>query len=215
MNDKTSENASGAIITLIMLFSMSYAILRYHIVGDVLWKDFPFFILNKGISLSAFLLLTFNFTIGPAKNIGIPIPDAWLNGRKILGMSAYLLVFVHVLISFMLFSPAIFSKFFEDNGTLTAIAGISMLAGILNFVILWVYNLSFQTSMREDKVFIRFITSRKFILLTLLLGGLHLFFMGYPGWLNPAAWNGGLPPISLVAFVFFVIGYVINLMGRK
>jgi hypothetical protein len=26
-------------------------------------------------------------------------------------------------------------------------------------------------------------------------------FKGYTGWLNPAGWHSGLPPISLVAFV--------------
>ena len=35
------------------------------------------------------------------------------------------------------------------------------------------------------------------------------------GWLAPAGWHGGLPPISLVAFAFFAIGYVINLFGRE
>jgi hypothetical protein len=39
--------------------------------------------------------------------------------------------------------------------------------------------------------------------------------MGYSGWINPAGWHGGLPPISLVAFVFFVIGYLINLIARE
>ena len=67
----------------------------------------------------------------------------------------------------------------------------------------------------EDKVFVAFITSRKFMLFALLLGALHLFFMGYEGWLNPAGWNGGLPPISLVAFSIFLVGYLINFLGRK
>ena len=43
----------------------------------------------------------------------------------------------------------------------------------------------------------------------------HLFFMGVKGWLYPGGWHGGLPPISLVAFVFFATGYLVNLLGRK
>jgi hypothetical protein len=39
--------------------------------------------------------------------------------------------------------------------------------------------------------------------------------MGYEGWLNPPGWHGGLPPISLVSFAFFVTGYAVNLFGRK
>ena len=117
--------------------------------------------------------------------------------------------------SFLLFSPDVYPKFFEEDGTLTLLAGLSMLGGVLAFVVLWSYNLSFQTFLREDQAFIRFITSRRFLLAALLLGAAHVFFMGYQGWLKPSGWHGGLPPISLVAFVFLAIGYVINLLGRK
>jgi DMSO/TMAO reductase YedYZ heme-binding membrane subunit len=198
-----------------MVFGLAYAIVRYHIVGPVPWKDFPFFILNKGISLSAFILLTCNFGFGPLKNLGINVPEGWLNARKALGMTGFLLVLIHALISFMLFSPSVYGKFFEADGTLTLLAGLSMLGGVLAFVVLWAFNLSFQTHLREDQAFIRFITSRKFLLAAMLLGAAHVFFMGYEGWLNPSGWHGGMPPVSLVAFVFFAVGYVVNLFGRE
>lgn len=208
-------NAAAPIIVVTMSFAIGYAILRYHVLGDVPWKDFPFFILNKGLSLGAFILITLNFTLGPAKNLGLPVSQDWLNARKALGMSGFLFILVHALISIMLFSPAVFGKFFEENGTLTGVAGISLLAGVLGFVVLWGYNLSFQTYLREDKAFIGFITSRRFLIWALMLGGIHLIFMGYTGWIDPTGWNGGLPPISLVAFAFFVAGYLLNLFGRK
>jgi hypothetical protein len=198
-----------------MIFGLAYAVLRYHIVGPVPWTDFPFFILNKGISLSAFILLAFNFGFGPMNNLGLRIPEGWLNARKAMGMTGFLLVLIHALMSFMLFSPSVYAKFFLDNGSLTLLAGLSMLSGILGFVVLWGYNMSFQTFLREDKAFIQFITSRKFMLFALLLGAAHLFFMGYEGWLKPAGWHGGLPPVSLVAFAFFAVCYVMNLFGRK
>ncbi len=209
------NNSAIRIIAITLIFSIGYSILRYHLVGPVQWKDFPFFILNKGISLSAFILLTFNFSFGPLNNLGVKVPEAWLNARKALGMSGFLLVLIHALMSFMLFKPSVYGKFFEENGTLTLMAGLSMLAGVLAFVVLWGYNLSFQTHLREDTAFIQFITSRKFLLFAMTLGAIHLFFMGYKGWLNPSGWHGGLPPISLVAFAFFVSGYIVNLLGRK
>ena len=215
MNEHVKANSAGPIIAIVMIFGLAYAVLRYHIVGPVPWKDFPFFILNKGISLSAFILLTCNFSFGPLNNLGVRVPEGWLNARKAMGMTGFLLVLIHALMSFLLFRPAIYGKFFEADGTLTLLAGLSMLGGILAFVVLWGYNLSFQTFLREDRAFIRFITSRKFLLFALLLGAVHLFFMGYSGWLKPAGWHGGLPPISLVAFVFFAAGYVINLLGRE
>jgi len=211
----STKNYSGMIIAWVCVFSLGYAVLRYHIAGDVPWKDFPFFIMNKGISLAAFILLTFNFTIGPLYNLGVKVPEGWLNSRKALGMTGFILVLIHALMSFMLFKISVYSKFFETDDTITLMAGLSMLAGVLSMVILWVINLSFQTYLSEDKAFIQFITSRKFLLTAMLLGAAHLFFMGYKGWLNPSGWQSGLPPISLVAFVFFATGYVINLFGRK
>ena len=217
MNQQTneSENSAGRIITVVLLFSIGYAILRYHLVGPVPWKDFPFFIINKGISLAAFILLTCNFGFGPLKNVGVNVPVSWLNARKALGMTGFLLVLIHALMSFMLFSPDVYEKFFEANGTLTLLAGLSMLGGVLAFVVLWGYNLSFQTHLREDKAFIQFITSRTFLLWAMLLGAAHLVFMGYEGWLNPSGWHGGIPPVSLVAITIFVAGYIANLLGRK
>jgi DMSO/TMAO reductase YedYZ heme-binding membrane subunit len=215
VSNDTQKNSAGSIITIALIVGLGYAVLRYHLVGPVPWKDFPFFILNKGISLSAFILLTLNFGLGPLNNLGVKVSEGWLNARKALGMTGFLLVLIHVLMSFLLFNPSIYGKFFADNGTLTLLAGLSMLAGISAFVVLWGYNMSFQTFLREDKAFIQFITSRKFLLFALLLGAAHLFFMGYEGWLNPDSWHGGLPPISLVAFAIFAVGYVINLFGRE
>jgi len=210
-----TRNSAGLIISVVLIFSIGYAIVRYHVAGPVPWKDFPFFILNKGFSLAAFILLTLNFGLGPLNNLGAKVPPGWLNARKVMGMTGFLLALIHVLMSFMLFSPSVYAKFFEANGTLTLLAGLSMLGGILAFVVLWAYNMSFQTHLREDKKFIRYITSRKFLLWAMLLGAAHLVFMGYKGWMNPVGWHGGIPPVSLVAISFFVVGYIANLFGRK
>ncbi len=217
MNQQTnsSRNSAGTIIVIALLFSIGYAIVRYHIVGPVPWKDLPFFILNKGISLAAIILLTCNFGFGPLNNLGVNIPAGWLSARKALGMTGFLLALIHALMSFMLFSPTVYAKFFETDGTLTLLAGLSMLGGVLAFVVLWGYNLSFQTHLRDDKAFIQFITSRTFLLWAGLLSAVHLIFMGYEGWLNPSGWHGGIPPVSLVAITIFVFGYVANLLGRK
>ena len=217
MNEQVSDtkNSAGSIIAVVILFSIGYAIVRYHIVGPVAWKDFPFFILNKGISLAAFILLSCNFGFGPLNNLGVKVPEGWLNARKALGMTGFLLVLIHALMSFLLFTPDVYGKFFEADGTLTLLAGLSMLGGVLGFVVLWGYNLSFQTHLREDKAFIKFITSRTFLIWALLLGGLHLVFMGFEGWMNPSGWHGGIPPVSLVAIAFFLVGYTANLLGRK
>lgn len=214
-SSKNIKNSAPAIIFSTIIICVSYTIIRYHLLGSVSWKDFPFFIFNKGLAFSSFFLIILNFSLSPLQNLGIKVPESWLNARKALGMTGFLIVAIHALISLMLFKPAIYAKFFETDGTLTAFGGISMLGGVLSFVVLWAYNLSFKTFMKEDKAFMKFITSRKFLLMAMLLGAVHLFFMGFEGWLNPSAWPGSLPPISLISFSFFCIGYVINLLGRK
>lgn len=198
-----------------MALSLAYAIVRYHLVGSVPWKDLPFFILNKGISLSALLLVALNFGLGPMHNLGLRVPASWLSARKQLGMTGFLLALVHVLISMTLLAPDTYAKFFEPDGTLTLLAGWSLLGGVLGFVTLWGYNLSFQTKLSDDRAFIEFITSRRFLLVAMLFTGVHLFFMGYQGWLDPGGWQGGLPPISLVAFAAFAVAFGFNLFGRE
>ena len=215
MNVEKDKNAAASLITGVLILAVSYAVLRYHVAGPVLWKDFPFFILNKGFSFAAFVLIVCNFGFGPLRNVGVPVPDSWLAARKAVGMTGFLLVLIHALMSFLLFNPAVYANFFAADGTLTLLAGLSMLAGVLAFVVLWAYNLSFQTFLREDKVFISFITSRRFLLVAFMLGGAHLLFMGYEGWMKPGGWHGGLPPISLVAFAVFAMAYIVNLFGRE
>jgi hypothetical protein len=215
MKVEKTKNAAAPLITGVLVLAVSYAVLRYHVVGPVPWKDFPFFILNKGFSLAAFVLIACNFGFGPLRNIGVPVPDSWLVARKAVGMTGFLLVLIHALMSFLLFKPAVYANFFAADGTLTLLAGLSMLAGVLAFVVLWAYNLSFQTFLREDKVFISFITSRRFLLVAFVFGGAHLLFMGYAGWMKPGGWHGGLPPISLVAFAVFAMTYIVNLFGRE
>ena len=215
MEQSVTKNSAGSIILISCLLGFGYAILRYQIAGPVPWKDLPFFIFNKGASLSAWILLSLNFGLGPLKRLGVGVPQSWLAARRALGMTGFLLILFHVFISFMLFKPEIFGKFFEEDGSLTLLAGLSMLGGVIAFVILWAYNLSFQTHMREDKAFIQFITSRRFLLVAMLFSAIHVFFMGYQGWLRPEDWHGGLPPISLVAFVIWATMYVINILGRK
>lgn len=194
--------------------SLGYAILRYHIFGPNPWSDFPFFILNKAISLSSVILLTFNFAFGPLKNVGVKVPTGLLRSRRMLGIVGFLQVFIHVIMSFMIFNPGMLGRFFTELGKVNLVAGISMATGVFAFVFLWMYNVSFNSQFRKDKDLLRWINSRKVLLTAMLLAGAHLFFMGYSGWLKPAEWNGGFPPISLVAFSFFIVGYGINIIGR-
>jgi len=69
-----ASNAAGALIGWATTLSLAYAAVRYHVLGPVDWKDFPFFILNKALALDAFILLTLNFGLGPVNNLTGRVP---------------------------------------------------------------------------------------------------------------------------------------------
>lgn len=211
---KITINPTWTIVFWTFAISMAYAILRYNVIGPVPWKDLPFYILNKGNALSAFILLTINFSLGPLKKLGVRVPGRWMKSRKIMGIMGFLQVFIHVIMSFILLRPSIYGKFFAPDGTLTLFTGLNLIGGITAFIFLWIYNISFNMELRKDKELISFITSRNVTLFAIFMAGAHLFFMGIEGWLKPEGWHGGMPPISLVGFVFFMVGLVINLLGR-
>ena len=44
--------------------SLIYAVIRYHLAGDVAWQQFPLFILNKVIALAAVIFVGSSYLIG-------------------------------------------------------------------------------------------------------------------------------------------------------
>jgi len=208
------ERFSTNFITLIFIFSVTYSIVRYHIFGGVEWSQLPVFIMNKIMSMNGLILLTFTLSLKPLKNKGINISQKWLRGRKVIGVVGFVSILIHIILSALLFSPVYYNKFFNTDGTLTLNSGLSMIFGVLAFVMLWYYNLSFYNP-QKDIAKNMVVRSRGFLLLIMPFVAIHLFFMGYKGWLNPAGWHGGIPPISLITFVIIFVGYFINVLGRK
>ena len=208
------ERFSTNFIILIFIFSVTYSIVRYHIFGGVEWSQLPVFIMNKIMSMNGLILLTFTLSLKPLKNKGINISQKWLRGRKVIGVVGFVSILIHIILSALLFSPVYYNKFFNTDGTLTLNSGLSMIFGVLAFVMLWYYNLSFYNPQKdiEKNMVVR---SRGFLLLIMPFVAIHLFFMGYKGWLNPAGWHGGIPPISLITFVIIIAGCFINVLGRK
>ena len=133
------------IILIVFLFSLTYSVLRYHVFEAVPAKDFALFIFNKCLALTGFILLALNFSLSPARTLGADIPTTWLEARKELGTVSFMILLAHMLCSVLIFgSGAYYAKFFADDRTLTTVGSWSMLLGILAFVWLWLYNISFK-----------------------------------------------------------------------
>ncbi len=196
-----SKKYAGFIIILSFILSLGYAILRYNVFGGVLWSRLPVYVLNKAFALSGFALLIINYASFFTKKIK-PFNQEVL---KHVGISGFLFILIHAAFSLLLFRPAVYSKFFDDNNWLTSFAGLSMLAGVTALILLWIYNMSFSLLYKEK---ISAQLKQNIFNAAIILSGFHLFFMGYSGWLEPEKWFGNLPPISLIAFCIFIIGMI-------
>ena len=99
-------------------FSLGYAVIRYHFAGDVAWRHFPLFILNKATSLAAVIFVACSYLIGKIIR--------WHDHDKVLrlvvikfcGLMGFFMAVMHALFSLSLLSPAYYGKYFDDGGRL-------------------------------------------------------------------------------------------------
>lgn len=209
---KKTEKAVFVIVIVAAFFSISYAILRYNIFGQVPWKDLPFYVLNKSISLTAIILFTISNSLKFLNKTRVQIAQKWIDSSTTIGAASLLLIIIHVFISLMLFKPEIFTKFFEENGTVNLLGGISMITGIISFVLILGIKLNSLSNFKNNHKTYSSPLAWNIVMLIIIT---HLFFMGYGGWITPEKWHGGMPPISLIAFLFCLSGLLLKVFFRS
>lgn len=160
---------------LTLLGSACYATARYNVIKGVPWEDWPTYTVNKVFAVSAVALLLVA-AVRRRRSAGSAGP--------LLGHAA-LLTALHVVLSLMLLTPAYFEKYFAA-GKLTAAAGVAMTFGALGLVWMMRGTLTGQRA-----------RGGLALLATLTIG--HTAVQGFAGWLDPATWPGGLPPITLLS----------------
>ncbi|MBS0001091.1 MAG: hypothetical protein KFF73_19055 [Cyclobacteriaceae bacterium] len=185
------------IFFLIFTVSLAYAVLRYHVFGDVPWTHFPLFVFNKVVALSGFLLLIFSSILSLVKN-GLK------EDRDMIGFGSLVLIIIHVFISVILLGPEYFLKFYGPDGKYNLTGELSMLTGILGLAAMWMVNRYFSISGTLNRESIRGKQYKKLVSLAIIAGFFHTFIMGFKSWLTPDEWHGYFPPITLLAvFGFF------------
>ncbi len=204
-----TRTASRIIITVIFLCAI-YTILRYHVFKGVEWVHFPLYIMNKILSFSGFILLVLSIALDPVYRKQGP---GWFETRKFLGRTGFVLIILHIIMSFLLFRPEIYDKFFGTDGTLNAIGEWSMLFGAFGIAAYIIMHNSFS-HMDEVNGFQKFIRSPLFGVSALVLSGLHIAIMGFDGWLTPGDWHGGMPSISMVSIFVFLVGLIFYMLRQ-
>ena len=198
------------IIISVLFLTTAYVILRYHIFKGVEWSHFPLFILNKILAFAGFMMLVLSFGLEPVYRKKGP---EWFSIRKFLGRTGLMLIVLHIFMSLLLFRPEVYDKFFDPGGTLNAVGEWSMLLGSLGIAAYIVMHNSFANA-EEGNGFQNFIRSPVFGLLALVLSVLHITIVGFSGWLTPGDWYGGMPSVSFLSAVFFLVALLVFLGGQ-
>lgn len=165
-----------------------YATVRYNVFKGVPWSDWPAYTANKALAVAGLLLLAQagwrKLGRKPGRTAGhrasTRVPMAWAGA----------LILSHALVSFGLFTPAYFGKFFAD-GRLNVVGGLSLLAGAAAVGLL-------ELGARSAAGWSRRAWQRSLAGL-LALSVVHTAAPGLAGWFDPAGWPGYLPPLTLLA----------------
>ncbi len=179
--------------------SVVYAIVRYHFAGDVAWRHFPLFILNKATSLAAVGFVACSYLVGKIFR--------WHDDDKVLrlvvikfcGLMGFFMAAVHAFFSLCLLTPAYFGKYFDADGRLNLQGEVAMSVGILALIFLLAPAITTLPMMPKALGGKRWKRSQRVGYLALILVVVHLVVLGVKGWLAPKGWPAGIPPISLIA----------------
>ena len=190
--------------------SLVYAIVRYHLAGDVPWRHFPLFILNKATSLAAVIFVACSYLIGKIIRWHDDDKQLRLVVIKFCGLIGFFLAAVHAFMALCLITPAYFAKYFEDGGKLNLQGEVAMATGVVALFFLLSPAITTMPNMAKELGGWRWKRGQRAGYVALVLTVAHLVALGLKGWMNPSGWTAGLPPISLVALVAAVVPLVVK-----
>jgi DMSO/TMAO reductase YedYZ heme-binding membrane subunit len=190
--------------------SVAYAVVRYHVAGDVAWRHFPAFILNKATSLAAVIFIASSYLIG--KTIRWYEDDKRLRlvVIKFCGLMGFSLAAMHAVLALSIWTPAYFAKYFDELGRLNLQGEIAMATGVASLFFLSSPAITTLPMMPKALGGQRWKRAQRMGYVALLLAAAHLLALGLKGWSKPLAWPWGMPSISLVAFVAAIIPLVVK-----
>lgn len=205
------KNTYVLVLTVIAL-SFTYAFIRYNIVRNVPFDNFPLYIANKSIAVSTTILIGMSFLLGPLARFWPSIFAPYLYLRKHLGIIGFALASFHAIVSLVLLSPAYYSKLFTAGGKFNLMGESSLLFGILSFLIFFAIFITslpaIEAQMKSDqwKIVQRLGYLAYFFVL------MHVAIMGFQGWFNADSWKFGLISISLISAMFIIFVLIMRLL---
>ncbi len=185
--------------------ALVYAIIRYHVAGDVPLAHFPLFILNKATSLAAVGFIASSYLIGKIFRWHDHDKPLRLVAIKFCGLAGFFMAAIHAFFSLVLLSPAYYGKYFLADGRMNLQGELGLTLGVLALFFLVAPALATLPMMAKSIGGARWKRGQAMGYVTLSLVAAHLVVLGVLGWLTPQNWQWGIPPISLVAVMIAVI----------
>lgn len=186
--------ASGA-AAFVLCFG--YAFVRYVVLKGEPFASVPLYVTNKAVALFALVLIA----------AAAARPRAsWRHAARAAGLVAAVL---HGLASVVLLRPAYLPKLHAAGGRLTGSAELAVLCGaatLVAFLALAVARPGARPPLR----------ARWFVRGALAVAAVHCAALGAKGWVEPARWPGGLPPLTLLGSLAATVGLAAALLvGRQ
>ena len=129
---------------------------------------------------------------------------------KFCGLMGFFLAAVHAFFSLSLLTPAYYGKYFDAGGRLNLQGELAMTFGVIALFFLLSPAVTTLPMMPKALGGWRWKRTQRagYVALSLVL--VHLVVLGLKGWLAPEGWNGGLPPISLLAAVAALVPLLVK-----
>ncbi len=117
---------------------------------------------------------------------------------------------VHAFFSLALLTPAYYAKYFNPDGRLNLEGEVALTVGVIALFLLMAPAITTLPMMPKAIGGRRWKRNQRLGYVALAFVVAHLVALGLKGWLAPAGWNGGLPPISLVALLAALVPLVVK-----
>ncbi len=166
-------------------FALVYAVIRYHFAGDIPWRHFPLFILNKATSLAAVFFVACSYLIGKIIRWHDHDKALRLVVIKFCGLMGFFLAAIHAFFSVCLLTPAYFGKYFDEVGRLNLQGELGMAVGVIALFFLLSPAITTLPMMPKAIGGQRWKRSQRAGYVALALVVAHLVVLGIKGWLAP------------------------------
>jgi hypothetical protein len=201
------------VLLALLLPALMYTFLRYAMFGGVPVPQWPIYLVNKAVSLTAVSLLSMSYLVRSVAWLRHHAAIRTRSVAKYCGLAGFALTGVHLTLSCLILTPDYFPDLFEA-GKLTFDAELSLLGGVLAF---WSLTLpAFATILRSRPLRpSRWRLYQRMGYVAFILVIVHLVAMGWTKWFDPGSWPGFLPPITLLGAVAALMPVLVRALRTR